>query len=60
MKVPYMEGVYLDFGWMNIPVLFFIVIGTVNGTNFTDGVDGLAKPAQKRDHHRPRRHTDRK
>ena len=42
MKVPYMEGVYLDFGWMNIPVLFFIVIGTVNGTNFTDGVDGLA------------------
>ena len=41
MKVPYMEGVYLDFGWMNIPVLFFIVIGTVNGTNFTDGVDGL-------------------
>ena len=42
MKVPYMEGVYLDFGWMNIPVLFFMVIGTVNGTNFTDGVDGLA------------------
>ena len=42
MKVPYMEGVYLVFGWMNIPVLFFIVIGTVNGTNFTDGVDGLA------------------
>lgn len=42
MKVPFMEGVYLDFGWMNIPILFFIVIGTVNGTNFTDGLDGLA------------------
>lgn len=42
MKVPFMEGAYLDFGWWNIPILFFIVIGTVNGTNFTDGLDGLA------------------
>lgn len=42
MKVPFMEGVYLDFGWMNIPILFVVVIGTVNGTNFTDGLDGLA------------------
>ncbi len=42
MKVPFMDGVYLDFGWWNIPILFFIVIGTVNGTNFTDGLDGLA------------------
>lgn len=42
MKVPFVSGRYLDFGWMNIPVLFFIVIGTVNGTNFTDGLDGLA------------------
>ncbi|MDE6844216.1 MAG: phospho-N-acetylmuramoyl-pentapeptide-transferase [Lachnospiraceae bacterium] len=42
MKVPFLDGVYLDFGWANIPILFFIVIGTVNGTNFTDGLDGLA------------------
>ena len=42
MKVPFAEGVYLDFGWFNIPILFIIVIGTVNGTNFTDGLDGLA------------------
>lgn len=42
MKVPFMEGVYLDFGWLNVPVLFLVVIGTVNGTNFTDGLDGLA------------------
>ena len=25
-----------------VPLLFFAVIGTVNGVNFTDGVDGLA------------------
>ena len=31
-----------NLGWLAIPVLFFAVIGTVNGVNFTDGVDGLA------------------
>ena len=42
MTVPFLHGVLLDFGIWNIPILFFIVIGTVNGTNFTDGLDGLA------------------
>lgn len=42
MKVPFLDGVLLDLGKWNIPILFFIVIGTVNGTNFTDGLDGLA------------------
>nr|WP_308624753.1 phospho-N-acetylmuramoyl-pentapeptide-transferase [uncultured Eisenbergiella sp.] len=41
-KVPFMPGVELDLGWLNIPILFFIIIGTVNGANFTDGLDGLA------------------
>lgn len=42
MKVPFFPETYLDFGIFNIPLLFFVVIGTVNGTNFTDGLDGLA------------------
>lgn len=42
MKVPFFPEKYLDFGILNIPILFFIVIGTVNGANFTDGLDGLA------------------
>ena len=42
MKIPWCPGKYLDFGIWNIPVLFFIVLGTANGTNFTDGLDGLA------------------
>lgn len=42
MKIPFWPNHYLDFGNFNIPILFFIVIGTVNGTNFTDGLDGLA------------------
>lgn len=41
-KVPFMPGLELDLGWLNIPILFFIIIGTVNGANFTDGLDGLA------------------
>lgn len=35
-------GKYWDIGWVAIPLLFVAVIGTVNGTNFTDGLDGLA------------------
>ena len=42
MKIPFIQGTYVDFGVLNIPILFFIVIGTVNGANFTDGLDGLA------------------
>ncbi|MCI6552968.1 MAG: phospho-N-acetylmuramoyl-pentapeptide-transferase [Lachnospiraceae bacterium] len=42
MKLPFLPGQYLDLGAMNIPVLFFVVIATVNGANFTDGLDGLA------------------
>ena len=43
MLVPFTGGKYYwDIGWLAIPVLFFAVIGTVNGVNFTDGLDGLA------------------
>lgn len=42
MKLPFCEDRYLDFGLWNVPILFFIVLGTANGTNFTDGLDGLA------------------
>ncbi len=40
MRIPFTD-IMLDFGFWNIPVLFFIALGTANGTNFTDGVDGL-------------------
>ncbi len=42
MLVPFSGGKILDLGIIAIPLLYFAVIGTVNGTNFTDGVDGLA------------------
>ena len=42
MLIPLSGGMYWDIGWLAIPLLFVAVIGTVNGTNFTDGLDGLA------------------
>lgn len=42
MLIPFSGGRYLDIGWLAVPLLFVAVIGTVNGVNFTDGLDGLA------------------
>ncbi len=42
MKIPFWQGHYLQLGVFTIPAMFFIVIATVNGTNLTDGLDGLA------------------
>ncbi len=37
----FVNGLYLDLGILFVPALFFIVLGTDNGVNFTDGLDGL-------------------
>ena len=42
MRIPFWSGHFLNLGWLAVPVLFIAVIGTVNGVNFTDGLDGLA------------------
>jgi phospho-N-acetylmuramoyl-pentapeptide-transferase len=42
LLIPFSGGKYWDIGWMAIPLMFIAVIGIVNGTNFTDGLDGLA------------------
>lgn len=42
MKIPFMTDHTIDFGILNVPLLFIVVLGTVNGANFTDGLDGLA------------------
>ena len=35
------HGLYLNLGFLFIPFVFFVVLGTDNGVNFTDGLDGL-------------------
>lgn len=42
MLIPFFPGKTLDLGILTIPVMFLAIIGTVNGVNFTDGLDGLA------------------
>lgn len=40
--IPFGNGKTLDLGILFIPFLFVTVLGTVNGVNLTDGLDGLA------------------
>lgn len=41
IRVP-ASGAFVDISWLAVVVLFLAVLGTVNGSNFTDGLDGLA------------------
>ncbi len=41
LRIPF-AGSTVDIGWLSIPLFYFAVLGTVNGVNFTDGLDGLA------------------
>ncbi len=40
--IPFGGGKMLDLSYLFVPFVFFVMIGTVNGVNFTDGLDGLA------------------
>jgi len=40
LVVPF-AGIEWDLGWFFIPVMMFVLIGTVNSANLLDGVDGL-------------------
>lgn len=40
MRVPF-TNFNVNFGIFSIPIMMFIIVGTVNATNLTDGLDGL-------------------
>ena len=42
MMLPFTGGMYFDCKWITVPLVYLVVLGTVNGVNFTDGLDGLA------------------
>lgn len=42
LVVPFTGGETYDISWLAIPLMFLATLGTVNGSNFTDGLDGLA------------------
>ena len=37
----FQDGLRLDLGYLYIPFVFVVILGTDNGVNFTDGLDGL-------------------
>ncbi len=41
LVIPFSNKV-LDISYLYIPFVFIVMLGTVNGVNFTDGLDGLA------------------
>lgn len=42
MTIPFTDGMVVDIGWLFIPLSYLVILGTVNGANLTDGLDGLA------------------
>ena len=42
LAVPVFKDVLLNLGWFYIPFSIFVIVGSANSVNLTDGLDGLA------------------
>jgi phospho-N-acetylmuramoyl-pentapeptide-transferase len=42
LTVPFFKNLQPDLGWMYIPFVVIVIVGTSNAVNLTDGLDGLA------------------
>lgn len=40
--VPFFKNVAIHLGWLFIPLTYFVIVGSSNAVNLTDGLDGLA------------------
>lgn len=40
--IPFLKNYSIDFGWLFIALAYFVIVGTSNAVNLTDGLDGLA------------------
>jgi len=40
--VPFFKEVVVDMGWTYVVLTYFVIVGTSNAVNLTDGLDGLA------------------
>ena len=40
--VPFFKNVIIDMGWFYIVMTYFVIVGSSNAVNLTDGLDGLA------------------
>jgi phospho-N-acetylmuramoyl-pentapeptide-transferase len=42
LQIPFFKNTYIDLGWFFIPFVVFLITGSSNAVNLTDGLDGLA------------------
>ena len=42
LAVPFLKDVLLNLGWFFVPFAIFVMVGSSNAVNLTDGLDGLA------------------
>jgi phospho-N-acetylmuramoyl-pentapeptide-transferase len=42
LTVPFFKNLHPDLGWFYLPLAVFVLVGTSNAVNLTDGLDGLA------------------
>ncbi len=42
LAVPFVKNFLVDLGWFFVPFSVFVMVGTSNAVNLTDGLDGLA------------------
>ena len=41
-SIPFFKYLLINFGWFYFPMVIFVIAGTSNAVNLTDGLDGLA------------------
>ncbi|NOY65970.1 MAG: phospho-N-acetylmuramoyl-pentapeptide-transferase [Gammaproteobacteria bacterium] len=42
LVIPFLKDVYPQMGWLFIPFVYLVIVGSSNAVNLTDGLDGLA------------------
>lgn len=40
--VPFIKDILIDLGWLYVILTYFVIVGSSNAVNLTDGLDGLA------------------
>lgn len=42
LDIPFAKQIIVDLGWVAVPFIALVIVGTSNAVNLTDGLDGLA------------------
>lgn len=42
LTIPFFKNIFIDLGWLYVPLAIIIIVGASNAVNLTDGLDALA------------------